>query len=238
MLIPEKIVLLKMTAWKPGLKTHMACASLLDMHTYPLKWMMPHLLLFINTPPPTSWRQTSLRSPAQAGAAAFGQKQVGLWGSRVVTQQVAEGSMGCCLANINISLGVCFQGTVLSISSFKALITTLWGKYHCPHWTETWKDPSKSVQLVKGQSWELNSEVLLDSKAGSEPLCYDPFNQSPSLKFIHSFIFFKATPVAYGGSQARAGIGAAAASLCHRHSNTRSEPRLWPTPQLMATLDP
>ena len=30
----------------------------------------------------------------------------------------------------------------------------------------------------------------------------------------------------------------AAASVCHSHSNARSELCLWPTPQLMATLDP
>ena len=33
-------------------------------------------------------------------------------------------------------------------------------------------------------------------------------------------------------------IGATAASLCHSHSNTGSEPHLRPTPQLRATLDP
>ena len=44
--------------------------------------------------------------------------------------------------------------------------------------------------------------------------------------------------MAYGGSQARDQIGAIAAGLRHRHSNARSEPRLQPTPQLMAMLDP
>ena len=37
-----------------------------------------------------------------------------------------------------------------------------------------------------------------------------------------------AIPAAYGSSQARGPIGAAAASLCHSHSNAESEPRLWP----------
>ena len=32
-------------------------------------------------------------------------------------------------------------------------------------------------------------------------------------------------------------IGAVAAGLCHTHSNARSKPHLWPTPQLRATLD-
>ena len=51
------------------------------------------------------------------------------------------------------------------------------------------------------------------------------------------FVFSRATPVAYGRSQARGLIGAVAASLWLRHSNTRSEPGLQPTPQLTATLD-
>ena len=33
-------------------------------------------------------------------------------------------------------------------------------------------------------------------------------------------------------------IGAAAAGLCHRHSNIRSKFHLQPKPQLLATLDP
>ena len=40
--------------------------------------------------------------------------------------------------------------------------------------------------------------------------------------FSFSF-FFRAS---YGGSQARGPVGAVAASLYHRHSNTRSEPSL------------
>ena len=47
-----------------------------------------------------------------------------------------------------------------------------------------------------------------------------------------------ATPVAYGDSQARGLIGTTAAGLYHSHSNTRSEPRLRPTPQFMAKPDP
>ena len=56
--------------------------------------------------------------------------------------------------------------------------------------------------------------------------------------FFWSFVFSAAAPVAYGGSQARDQIGAVATSLCHSHSNTGSEPRLWSTSQLMATRDP
>ena len=52
------------------------------------------------------------------------------------------------------------------------------------------------------------------------------------------FVFSRATPMAYGGSQARGLIGAVAAGLYHSHSNSGSEPRLHPTPQLMAMPDP
>ena len=57
-------------------------------------------------------------------------------------------------------------------------------------------------------------------------------------KFVFFFLLFRATPMAYGGSQSRGWIRATAAGLCHSHSNARSEPRLWPTPQLMATSEP
>ena len=62
---------------------------------------------------------------------------------------------------------------------------------------------------------------------------------STTIIFLFIFIFFViswATPGAYGGSQARGPIGAVAAGL--RHSKARSEPRLQPTPQLMAMWDP
>ena len=44
--------------------------------------------------------------------------------------------------------------------------------------------------------------------------------------------FFRAAPVAYGGSQARGRIGAVATVLLQSHSNSGSEPCLWTTPQL------
>ena len=53
-----------------------------------------------------------------------------------------------------------------------------------------------------------------------------------------SFTFFRAGAAAYGGSQARGGIGAVAPSLCHSHRNAGSGPPLRPTPQLGATGDP
>ena len=60
------------------------------------------------------------------------------------------------------------------------------------------------------------------------------------LVFVFGFFFlllFRATPTAYGGSQARGQIRPTAAGLHHSH-NAGSEPCLRPTPQLMATPDP
>ena len=56
--------------------------------------------------------------------------------------------------------------------------------------------------------------------------------------FYFLFFIFRATPVAYGGSQARGQIGAVAAGQYHSYSNVGSEPCLWPTPQFTATPDP
>ena len=51
--------------------------------------------------------------------------------------------------------------------------------------------------------------------------------------YMYTFcLFFRATPTAYGGSQVRGRIGTAAAGLHYSHGNARSEPHLWPTPQL------
>ena len=58
-----------------------------------------------------------------------------------------------------------------------------------------------------------------------------------SVGFLFLFLRFRAAPVAYGSYQARGRrIRAVAASLCHSHSNTGSQLRLHPTPQLMAML--
>ena len=50
--------------------------------------------------------------------------------------------------------------------------------------------------------------------------------------------FFRGASTAHGGSQDRGQIGAVATSLCHSHSNARSEPHLQATPQCMVMPDP
>ena len=48
------------------------------------------------------------------------------------------------------------------------------------------------------------------------------FPDDLDISFVFSF-FFRATPAAYGGSQARGLIGAITAGLHHSHSNIRSK---------------
>ena len=69
-------------------------------------------------------------------------------------------------------------------------------------------------------------------------LLYSRNQHSILFYFILVFCIFRVAPMAYGDSQARCLIRAIAAGLCQSHSNTRSKPRLRPTVQLMATLDP
>ena len=56
--------------------------------------------------------------------------------------------------------------------------------------------------------------------------------------YVCMYLLLKATPVAYGSSQARGQVGATPAGLHHSPSNTGSKPHLRPSAQLMATLDP
>jgi len=62
-------------------------------------------------------------------------------------------------------------------------------------------------------------------KASLPKTILDPF-------FFFFFFLYRASPAAYGSSQARDQIGASVSSLCHNHSITGSKPSLQSTPQL------
>ena len=79
--------------------------------------------------------------------------------------------------------------------------------------------------------WISNDDLLCIREKYSQSLFFLFF-------FWSFFVFFRATPTAYGGAQARGPVRAVAASLCQSHSNAGSEPRLQPTPQLTAMPDP
>ena len=93
-----------------------------------------------------------------------------------------------------------------------------------------------------GQKCKAEVECILFFHSNQEIqvslLLFLPRKSTPDQRhfFFFFFFFFRAPPTAYGGSQVW--MGAIAASLCHSHSHARSEPNLWPTPQLMAAPDP
>ena len=73
-----------------------------------------------------------------------------------------------------------------------------------------------------------------------QPCFYSVFEFHFIFMYLFIYLLFKATPKAYGGSQARGPIRAAAAGLhhSHSHSNSGSEPCLQSILWLMATPDP
>ena len=86
--------------------------------------------------------------------------------------------------------------------------------------------PEKAVE--PGRRWESGSPSEVRARRGRH-LC-----------FVSGFCvcLFRATPPAYGGSQARGQIGAVASGLWLNQSNVESRPRLQPTPQPTAVPDP
>ena len=120
------------------------------------------------------------------------------------------------------------------------------------HWSKAriWVPDARS-----GLGWGCVTSEGWEQSGGSRGLCFLPWfllrdyppscgslwmSQPLSFSFLCIFIFLlsRAAPAAYGGSQARDPIRAAAAGLPHSHSNARSQLRFRPTPQLTATPDP
>ena len=103
---------------------------------------------------------------------------------------------------------------------------------------------SKVIETVKGKLKEWKKYYIsakgLVTECKMNPRIIKRINQSGkarklSLLVVFFFFFFflllfRAAPLAYGGSQARGLIRAAAACLHHSHSNTGSEPRLTAMP--------
>ena len=97
-------------------------------------------------------------------------------------------------------------------------------------WVSSVSKRSKSLKQVNGI-------YILIYCYGSKIPCFLNFFLSFSLFCL--LVFFRATPMPYGGSLARGPIGAIAAGLCWSPINARSELRLQPTLQLtVATPDP
>ena len=76
---------------------------------------------------------------------------------------------------------------------------------------------------------ELQNDIRIHMKR------WNPDTLILGMGMVQPLFFFRAEPTAYGSSQARGHIGAAAAGLHHSHSSTGPSR---PTPQLTATPDP
>ena len=103
--------------------------------------------------------------------------------------------------------------------------------------TRSWfVGPLEPESKMPNEEWSLESNTLcwLRWQVHSSPTLW-----RSTVRCLHSFFdLFRATPAAYGRSQARAWIRAVTPSLQHSHTTTRSKPCLRPTLQLTATLDP
>ena len=116
--------------------------------------------------------------------------------------------------------------------SQEGLAWKLWGwltEGWCPCRRERWRCPERHCGrhnnvLPKCPSQSPGSVKTVYRTRGFGGFCF--------------FAFFRAAPVAYGGSQARGLIRVAAASPHYSHSDPRSKPHLQPTPQLETSPDP
>ena len=95
----------------------------------------------------------------------------------------------------------CFLALYLEVQTIKEVVTHFVILLVFKGWVEI---PNLPNALLRRQISRLGN--------GS---CADPV-------FIYLFSLFRATPEAYGGSQARGLIGATATGLRHSHSNARS----------------
>ena len=88
----------------------------------------------------------------------------------------------------------------------------------------TWTSPRGE----ESHDSSLGSAVQVDRTQGYWILCSNPRRHLLCFTVLHVclFPFSRATLAAYGGSETREPIGAAAASLNHNHSNAGSEPHL------------
>ena len=117
----------------------------------------------------------------------------------------------------------------------------------CLHWTVTWAG-KKCDGFILLKFWgslpqhlylwlSIFLENLIHPSLSISVLSVIDSTQASLLSscLLFFFLIFRAIPQVCGSSQARGPIRAVAAGLCHNHSNTRSEPCLWLTPQLTAT---
>ena len=110
-----------------------------------------------------------------------------------------------------------------------------------PIWPPAWELPYATVVALKKKkkktcypkfTWKCNEQRDYSLQNQSTKNAIWSSEESTDLECVWVFFFFvfsRAAPAAYGGSQARGLIGAVTASLHHSHSNLGSELCLWPT---------
>ena len=130
---------------------------------------------------------------------------------------------------------------IAMLCNFLRIFPSYYVKYYTVIWKQNYLKLSLKLNSILLQFfWEQSIGNHLTNIDTGE-IHYLNFWETYQKVFTRIFFFFclfRAASAAHGRSQARGGIGAAAASLFHSHGNTRSDPYLRPTPQLTATLDP
>ena len=117
---------------------------------------------------------------------------------------------------------------------------TLWGAEASPQVVRPvliWV-PSPLKEEVNSTNSLAMSPLNFSSPDGKDPELSLAHNNYPTVCFFLNFFILGLHLQHIEVPQARDQIAAAGASLCHSHSNTKSEPHLWSTPQLAAMLDP
>ena len=90
--------------------------------------------------------------------------------------------------------------------------------------------PSSFTERVFLGVFHERDEPSIGGRKERKSVSFALFPYFPICGFFFFFFFclFRAVPLAYGGSQARGWTGVVAADLFDSHSNTRSQPCLWP----------
>ena len=129
------------------------------------------------------------------------------------------------------------------LTSFLCRVTLAKGSSHMglgvPNLSGAHSPPAPAAHKVR-ETITQDQCALSAMKAPSHSKCHllSPLHSWIQFADTFSYFFFRVTPAAYGGSQARSQIGAPAASLRNSQSKVGSELRLRPTPQLTAMPDP
>ena len=139
--------------------------------------------------------------------------------AQVHSSETLEWGFEPCLYMMAYSILALIGGGCCFILSFPPLTSS-----HCYFKTIIFP-PSKSPDPI-------TTHLLLLSTINHQPLSAFIFI------YLFTFVFSRVAPAAYGCSQGRGLTGVVASSLHLSHSNTGSEPRLRPTPQLTAMPDP